>query len=171
LRSQLVEAQRQNQRLMTDNQEWRRRLEATEHDCDLMREGMQTAQREAEERSGDIEKLEADIDQLEQALSAARQGNDSTFVEQLRGENLRLQRKNEELTKKIELLLEVDQAEFGQGRPMSEVSDRRASRSSSDNARAFESFSHELDDWQRNLAGGVGQGVTQRGAGDKHLLS
>jgi chromosome segregation ATPase len=152
LRVQLQEAQRQNQRIVADNQDWRRRLESVEQDLEVMRGSLRTAQQEAQERGNEIEKLESELEQMEQALTVAqRGGQDSSFIDQLRAENATLHRQNDELSKKIELLLEVDQVDYRGGR-ISGVSDRRISRSSSDNARAFESFSNELDDWQRTIA-------------------
>jgi len=164
LRAQLGEVQRVNQKLQTESQEWRRRADSSKREVELLQANLVSAQRDAEDRAMEIEKLEADIEQLEQTIAHTHQANDGTSLDQLRAENADLHRKNEELSKKIEILLEVDQAEYGRGRPLSDVSDRRLSRSSSDNARAFESFSNELDDWQRNLASGVGHGIPQRQA-------
>jgi len=93
-------------------------------------------------------RLEMEIDRLEESLSLARQAHDASFVERLGAENALLHRKNAELSKKIELLLEVDQAGFGRDRPMSGLSNH-----SSEHARDFENLTNELDIWQRKLAG------------------
>ncbi|KZT35634.1 hypothetical protein SISSUDRAFT_990233 [Sistotremastrum suecicum HHB10207 ss-3] len=156
LRSQLVEAQRQNQRYFTDNSELRRRLEAVEQELDQLREGLMMSQRESEERGAYIDKLEGEFEHLEQLLSDARRANDQTFLEQLRQENEKLRQDNDQLSQRVALLLEVD-PQFGRSERMSGLSDHRRS-SSSENGMVFENlenFSNELDDWQRRIANTV----------------
>lgn len=152
LRNQLSDAQRQVQRLNTDNRELRDRIDTLERDIERMRDNVIASQRESDERLSRIEELEQDVEQLQKSLVIARGGHDETLLEQLSSENTKLKRENEELSHKIEILLEVDQPAFGHDRPISGISERRASTSSSENALAFEHLSSELDDWQRQLA-------------------
>jgi chromosome segregation ATPase len=140
--------QRQNQRLVAENQDLRRRVDSLDHDLEVLQNSLITSQREADIKASEIERLEFDMEQLEDALSLARQAHDTSFVDRLGAENALLQRKNAELSKKIELLLEFDQTGFDRNRPVSGISNR-----SSDHAREFENFSNELDDWHRKLAG------------------
>ncbi|KAI0080361.1 hypothetical protein K474DRAFT_1658082 [Panus rudis PR-1116 ss-1] len=151
LRNQLQDAQRQVQRLNGDNRELRLRIETLEHDLESMRDTLIATQRESDERQMRIEELDQDVERLQNSLVIARGGNDETLLEQLSTENLTLKRENEQLSHKIGLLLEVDQPGFG-ARPISGISERRLSTSSSENAMAFEHLSSELDDWQRQLA-------------------
>ncbi|KAF7981180.1 hypothetical protein HWV62_34967 [Athelia sp. TMB] len=152
LRGQLQDAQRQAQRLNNENRDLRLRLDSVEKDLESLRENLIASQRESDDRLGRVEELEHDIERLEGALVVARGGHNETLLETLNNENSNLKRENEQLSHKIGLLLEVDQPAFGQGRPISGVSHRRASTSSSENALAFEHLSSELDDWQRQLA-------------------
>lgn len=152
LRSQLSDAQRQAQRLNSDNRDFRIRIDSLEHDLENMRDSLVASQRESDERLSRIEELEQDVERLQNSLVIARGNHDETYLEQVSTENTRLKRENEQLSHKIGLLLEVDQPTFGHNRPMSGISERRASTSSSENAIAFEHLSSELDDWQRQLA-------------------
>ena len=152
LRSQLQDAQRQVQRLNADNKELRSRIDTLEQDLEHMRDTVIASQRESDERLSRIEELETDVDRLQGSLAIARGGRDESLLEQLNAENAHLKRDNEQLSRKIELLLTVDQPAFGHGRPVSGFSERRMSTSSSENAMAFEHLSSELDDWQRQLA-------------------
>jgi DNA repair exonuclease SbcCD ATPase subunit len=151
LRSQLIEAQRQSQRVLSDNRELRSRLNNLEQELDEMRENLLSSQRESDERLVRVEDLEQEVERLQASLVVARGGQDETYLEQLTAENVMLKRENDELSHKIGLLLEDEPGSFGRDRPVSGVSERRASTSSSENALAFDALSNELDDWQRNL--------------------
>lgn len=152
LRGQLQDAQRQAQRLNGENRDLHLRLDSVEKDLESLRDNLIASQRESDDRLVRVEELEHDIERLEGSLVVARGGHNETILETLSNENSNLKRDNEQLSHKIGLLLEVDQPAFGQGRPISGVSHRRASTSSSENALAFEHLSTELDDWQRQLA-------------------
>ncbi|RPD82328.1 hypothetical protein L226DRAFT_556194 [Lentinus tigrinus ALCF2SS1-7] len=152
LRNQLQDAQRQVQRLNSDNKDLRSRIDTLEQDLEHMRDNVIASQRESDERLSRIEELEQDVERLQNSLVIARGGHEESLLEQLSSENTTLKRENEQLSHKIELLLAVDQPAFGHGRPVSGFSERRASTSSSENAMAFEHLSSELDDWQRQLA-------------------
>ncbi|KAG5647562.1 hypothetical protein DXG03_008915 [Asterophora parasitica] len=152
LRSQVSDAQKQSQRLQSENKELRQRLDSLERDLELLRDNLVASQRESDDRLSQVEELQHDIDRLQSSLVIARGGHDETLLEKLSSENTTLRRENEQLSHKIGLLLEVEQPSFGQGRPISGVSARRISTSSSENALAFEHLSSELDDWQRQLA-------------------
>ncbi|KAJ8488304.1 hypothetical protein ONZ45_g14004 [Pleurotus djamor] len=149
LRSQFIDSQRQVQRLHNENKDLRSRLDSLEKDLENLRDELVASRRESDDRLVQIEELNHDVKRLKESLVVARNGSDETLAERLSNENLNLRRENEQLSHKIELLLEVDQPTFGQGRPLS---GRRASTSSSENALAFEHLSTELDDWQRQLA-------------------
>ncbi|KAJ7042429.1 hypothetical protein C8F04DRAFT_945639 [Mycena alexandri] len=152
LRGQVVEAQRQVQRLNSENKELRLRLDNLEKDLELLRDNLLASQRESDDRLIQVEDLQHEVERLQSSLVIARGGHDETLLEKLSNENTTLRRENEQLSHKIGLLLEVDQPSFGQGRPISGVSARRVSNSSSENALAFEHLSSELDSWQRQLA-------------------
>ncbi|KAH9947722.1 hypothetical protein B0H21DRAFT_852629 [Amylocystis lapponica] len=152
LRSQLSDAQRQVQRLNIDNRELRQRIDLLEQDLERMRDTVIESQRESDDRLSRIEELEQDVERLQNSLVVARGGQDETVLEQLSNENTSLKRENEQLSHKIGLLLEVDQPAFGHGRPISAISERRISASSSENAMTFEHLETQLDDWQRQLA-------------------
>ncbi|CAK5280148.1 unnamed protein product [Mycena citricolor] len=151
LRGQLVDAQRQVQRLNNDNKELRLRLENLEKDLELMRDNLLASQRESDDRLTQVEDLQHEVERLESSLAVTRGGNEETLLEKLSSENTNLRRENDQLSHKIGLLLEVDQPSFGR-RPMSGASGRPGSNSSLENALAFENLSSELDDWQRQLA-------------------
>ena len=152
IRSQLIDAQRQVQRLNNDNRDLRGRMESLENDIATMRETLVATQRESDDRMSRIEELEQEVERLEGSLVLARGSHDETLLERLSNENTNLRQENEQLSHKIGLLLE--EPSFGQGlnRPISGISERRLSTSSSENAAAFENLSSELDDWQQRLA-------------------
>ncbi|KAF8898933.1 hypothetical protein BD779DRAFT_1464981 [Infundibulicybe gibba] len=152
LRSQLVDAQRQTQRLHNDNKELRARLDSLEKELDQLRDALVASERQSDDRLSQVEELQHSIERLESSLVIARGGHDETLLEKLSGENTELRRENDQLSHKIGLLLEFDQPSFGQGRPLSGGSARRASDTSFDNVLAFETLSSELNDWQRQLA-------------------
>ncbi|KAF9040391.1 hypothetical protein BDZ89DRAFT_1060481 [Hymenopellis radicata] len=152
MRTQLVETQRQSQRLHNENKDLHARLDSLEQELDVLRDNLVASRRESDDRLTQIEDLQHDVERLESSLVIARGGQKETMLEQLSNENVTLRRENEQLSHKIGLLLEVDQPTFGGARPISGISARRASTSSSENALAFEHLSSELDDWQRQLA-------------------
>ncbi|KAJ7783574.1 hypothetical protein DFH07DRAFT_727086 [Mycena maculata] len=146
LRGQLVDAQRQVQRLNNENKELRLRLDNLEKDLEVLRDNLLASQRESDDRLIQVEDLQHEVERLQSSLVIARGGHEETLLETLSNENTTLRRENEQLSHKIGLLLEVDQPSFGQGRPISGVSARRTSNSS------FAELTSELDDWQRQLA-------------------
>ncbi|TFK36888.1 hypothetical protein BDQ12DRAFT_754358 [Crucibulum laeve] len=150
LRNQLVDAQRQVQRVHSENKDLRLRLDTLEKDLERLRDSLLASQRLSDDRLSQVEDLQHEVDRLQASLVIARGGHDETTLEKLSSENTTLRRENEQLSHKIGLLLEVEQPSFG--RPISGVSARRASTSSSENALAFEHLSSELDDWQRQMA-------------------
>lgn len=151
LSRQLIEAQRQAQRLHSENKELRSRVEALEKDIELLRDKLVVSQRESDDRLSQVEELQHDVERLKESLVIARGGHSETLLEKLNNENADLRRENEQLSHKIELLLDVDRPDFG-NRPISGISGQRTSMSDSDHALAYEHFSSELDDWQRHMA-------------------
>lgn len=151
MRVQLADATRQNQRLTSENKDLRRRIESIEQDIENLRNNLAASQREADERLSHVEDLEQEIERLESALSVARGGHNASELERLATENTALKRENEQLSQKIDLLLEDDQSAFGRDRPLSELSEQHASDVSSAED-AYQHLSNELDDWQRQLA-------------------
>ncbi|KIY66021.1 hypothetical protein CYLTODRAFT_399414 [Cylindrobasidium torrendii FP15055 ss-10] len=149
MRAQLVESQRHVQRLGSENKELHSRLDSMEHELDVLRDNLVASRHESDDRLTQVEDLQHEVERLESSLAVVRGGRGETMMEQLSSENVSLRRENEQLSHKIGLLLEVDQPTFGSGRPISGISGRRASASSSI---AFEHLSSELDDWQRQLA-------------------
>ncbi|KAJ7492803.1 hypothetical protein FB451DRAFT_1389152 [Mycena latifolia] len=149
LRGQLVDAQRQAQRLHAENKELHLRLDNLEKDLEMLRDNLLASQRESDDRLIQVEDLQHEVERLQSSLVIARGGHEETLLEKLSNENTTLRRENEQLSHKIGLLLEVDQPSFGQGRPISGVSarSRRDSNSSSENALAFEHLSSELDEF------------------------
>jgi len=163
LRGQLVDAQRQVQRINAENKELRLRLDSLEKDLETLRDNLLSSQRESDDRLIQVEDLQHEVERLQSSLVIARGGHDETLLEKLSNENTTLRRENEQLSHKIGLLLEVDQPSFGQGRPISGVSARshRNSNSSSENALAFEHLSSELDEFYMRVDPG-GQSLGQR---------
>ncbi|KAG1757769.1 hypothetical protein EDB19DRAFT_1891465 [Suillus lakei] len=92
LRGQLIDAQKQSQRLINDNKDLRQRMETLEKDLDIMKDNFVHSQREFDERQTRVEELDG-----------------ASLLEQLTVENTNLKRENEQLSHKIHLLLEVDQ--------------------------------------------------------------
>ncbi|KAJ3750623.1 hypothetical protein DFH05DRAFT_1518765 [Lentinula detonsa] len=152
MRTQVAEAQWQLRRVQTENADLRSRLDSLESELETLRDNLVVSQRESDDRLTQAEELQLEVERLQSSLVIARGGNEVTMLEKISNENTTLRRENEQLSHKIGLLLEVDQPTFGQGRPISGISARRASASSSENALAFEHLSSELDDWQRQLA-------------------
>lgn len=136
-RLQLADATRQNHRLTSENKDLRRRVDSMEQDLANLRTNLTASQRVADERLVHVEELEQEIERLERMES----------------ENSTLKRENDQLSKKIGFLLDDEQAGFGRDRPISEISERPVSQSSSiENDMAYENLSNELDDWQRQYA-------------------
>jgi hypothetical protein len=154
IRGQLVDAQRQAQRLLNENKDLRLRLDSLERDLETVRDNLISSQSESDERLGKIEELEQEVHRLQSSLLISRGGHDETTLEKLSNENNTLRREKEELSHKIGLLLDVDTPGFGQGRPISTSSAGGLGRPSS--ASSSELLSSELDDWQRQLAGTLG---------------
>jgi chromosome segregation ATPase len=142
LRGQLIDAQKQSQRLINDNKDLRQRMETLEKDLDIMKDNFVISQREFDERQTRVEELELEIERMNATLAVYREGSGASLLEQLTVENTNLKRDNEQLSHKIHLLLEVDQ-------PLK----RPSSMTSSEN---FEHLSNELDDWQRQMASSFG---------------
>jgi chromosome segregation ATPase len=154
IRGQLVDAQRQTQRLHNENKDLRLRLDSHERDIETLRDNLIASQTESDERLGKVEELENEVHRLESSLIISRGGHDETALEKLSNENNALKRENEQLSHKIGLLLDVDTPGFGQDRPISTVSTGGLGRPSSTSS--SELLSSELDDWQRQLAGTLG---------------
>lgn len=149
LSRQLQEAQRQAQRLHSENKDLRARVEALEKDVELFRDKLVASQNESDDRLTQVEELQHEVERLNDSLVITRGGHDETLSEKLNTDNANLRRENEQLSRKIQILLDVDRPDF---RPISGISGQRTSTSSSENALAFEHLSSELDDWERHLA-------------------
>ena len=85
LRNQLQDAQRQVQRLNSDNKDLRSRIDTLEQDLEHMRDNVIASQRESDERLSRIEELEQDVERLQKSLVIARGGHDESLplLEQL----------------------------------------------------------------------------------------
>jgi chromosome segregation ATPase len=146
LRTQLIEAQRQTQRLTAENQDLHRRLELLQGDLDRLKRELENLQHEANSRLSRIEMLEDENERLESSLAMSRPGGQNAHVEQMQREITKLRRENEQLSQRIELLLDVEQ------HPGSHSPNLRASDSSMDPNINMDSISNQLDDWQRRYA-------------------
>jgi chromosome segregation ATPase len=145
LRSQIVDGQRQVQRLTSENQDLHRRLDLSQMDVDRVRRELESLQREAEDRLHRIDDLEDELAELQGTLQVARGGGDASLAEHLQRENMALKHENEQLSHKIELLLEVDHppsSNYGDG---TASLNRPTSNLSSD-------MEHQFDDWNPRLA-------------------
>ncbi|KAI0314774.1 hypothetical protein OF83DRAFT_1267104 [Amylostereum chailletii] len=155
LRTQLIDAQRQSQRLANDNKDFRLRIDSLEKDLGHMRDNLIAAQRESDERLSRVEELEQEVERLQSALVISRGGHGESLMEQLSNENNNLKRENEQLSHKIGLLLEDDNPTFGRDRPISgiSISDRPVSNSSSEALAYGDRVSvGDFDNWQRQFA-------------------
>ncbi|KAG8820102.1 Negative regulator of mitotic exit [Serendipita sp. 401] len=143
LRPQLIESQRQTQRLAAENADLHRRLEQLQGDVGRLRSGLDNMQHESDERMNRIEQLEDENTHLEESLNAARGGKSDSVAEQLHRDNMALRRENDQLSQRIELLLDVKR------HPDSQSPNLRASDASMDANMNVDSMSSQLDDWQR----------------------
>ncbi|KAG6890737.1 hypothetical protein C0992_013120 [Termitomyces sp. T32_za158] len=150
LRAKLAESSKQATRLQTENKDLRQRLDSLEKEFEALRENLVASERQSEDRFSQIEELQHEVERLQSSLVVARGGHEETMLEKLSNENAALRRDNDELSHKIDILLN-EPPSFRPGR-LSGASAVRASTSSSENAIAFENLSNELDDWQRQLA-------------------
>jgi len=144
IRSQLVDAQRQAQRINNENKDFRLHLDSIAKELDTLRNNLLVSQRESDDRLVRVEELEA-------SLKVTEERYDETRMESISRENSSLKQENEELSHKIRFLLEDDDLpDFDRG-PLQipRVSHRRTSTSSSEDALSFDQLLHELDDWPR----------------------
>lgn len=157
IRGQLIDAQRQTQRLSTENSELRSRLDSMDSELQDVRERLFASERISDDRMTQVEELQHNIERLKGSLRIAKGGSDEeSQSEKLSNENSLLRRENEDLSRKIDLLISDEQINRSYSRrPMSGVSGRPLSASSSENALAFENLTTELDDWERQLAGSM----------------
>lgn len=147
LRAQLVEAQRQTQRLTAENHDLHRRLDLLQGDLERLRRELDNLQHEADSRLSRIEMLEDENERLESSMSGNRQGNHDATADQLQRENNSLRREIEQLSQRIALLLDVEH-------PGSHDTNQRESDSSMDPNLNMESISSQMDDWQRRYGTG-----------------
>ena len=83
VRSQLVETQRQAQRLLGENKELRLRLDTLDKELELLRDELVASRRESDDRSIQIKELQHEVDLLQTSLNLARGGQEETLLEKL----------------------------------------------------------------------------------------
>jgi hypothetical protein len=125
-----------------------------QNDLQVCQDRLYAAEQLSEDRLGRVDDLQHELDRVQESLRLAKGGSDEeSQLEKLSSENSTLRRENEDLSRKIDLLISDEQLNRSYGRrPMSGITGRPMSTSSSENAIAFENLSTELDDWQRQLA-------------------
>lgn len=149
LRNHVAELEKQNQRFTQENMKLHQRLEANTAELDRLKDLLMNLQQEADERQLLNQELEEEIDRLKASLAAACDGQDETLAEKLQSENAQLRRENDQLSHRVHVLLD-GQMGFG-NRPLSDISEKRASQNSDDNVMNLESLSQELETWQRRM--------------------
>lgn len=152
-RSQLSEAQRNTQRLASENQDLHRRLDNLSLEIEELRDKLVDSQRIADARLQHAEELQAEVDRLDNVLRLTRAGDSDAFFREIDSENSALKAENRMLTDKINLLLEeVDQPGYtARSQRESTLSARHDSRNNPDQ---FETLRNELEDWHARFVPG-----------------